>query len=207
MNQGGEDMQPPPTTQDVKLTIETAKHGNDPIVWEMSDGLKKGGPGDYPKVTVLAKAKADFTITINNPGTITFSNDPIWIQKDTKPTAHVIHGIKDISGAGTTVLKFSDGNANTETLFYVLNFANVPAGTPAKLDPIIDNQGGGPGGYMNYRDNSALLIGGLILLAALVLALIYVRRNAARSRPASVQPPAAVQPPADAQRPTDINES
>ena len=190
-------MQPPPTIQDVKLTVETAKHGNDPIVWEMSDGLKKGGPNDYPVVTVLNKAKADFTITINNPGAITFSNDPIWIQKDTKPTEHIVHGIKDISGGGTTVLTFKDGNANSEKLFYVLNFANAPPGTPAQLDPIIDNQGGG-GGIM--RESAAMnyyyAAGALLLLAVLVFAL--VRRRSAMSRLA--QPPVAPQP-------TDLDKS
>jgi hypothetical protein len=169
-------MQPPPTTQDVTLTVETAKHGNDPIVWEMSDGLKKGGPGSYPVVTVLDKAKADFTITINNPGTTTFSNDPIWIQKDTKPTQHVIHGIKDISGAGTTVLTFHDGNANAEKLVYVLNFANVPAGTPTQLDPIIDNQGGGGGGFMNEAAGNYYFVGVAVLLLAVLVYVLFRRR-------------------------------
>ena len=58
-------MQPPPT-QKVDLTVKTVKNGNDPIVWEMSDGLKKGGPGSYPVVTVKTNAKADFTITIDS---------------------------------------------------------------------------------------------------------------------------------------------
>jgi hypothetical protein len=184
-------VQPIPTQQ-VTLTVETTKHGNDPIVWEMSDGLKSGGPGNYPVVTVLNKAKADFTITINNPGTTTFSNDPIWIQKDTKPTQHVVHGIKDISGGGATVLKFHDGNMNAERLFYVLNFANVPAGTPAQLDPIIENQGGGPG-MIGGDAYSAYYIGAAaVLLLALVAFILYRRRSA--TRPA-------------APRPTDLNES
>ena len=75
-----------------------------------------------------------------------------------------------------------------QKLVYVLNFSNVPAGTPDKLDPIIDNQGGGPGGYMNFRDNSTLLIGGAVLLL-LVVALIMLRRRSASSRPADVQHP------------------
>jgi hypothetical protein len=174
---------------DVQLTVETAKHGNDPVVWEMSYGTLKGGPKNYPTVTVPDKGQANFTITIKDPGNVTFSNDPIWIQKDDKPTKSGVHGIKDVSGGGTTVLTFKDGNANKEKLVYALNFANVPAGTPAQLDPIIDNQGGGPGGMMAYRSNSTLLIGGAVLLL-LVLALVLLRRRSAMSP-----------------RPTDLNES
>jgi hypothetical protein len=173
---------------DVQLTVETAKHGNDPVVWEMSYGSQKGGPNSYPTVTVPAKTSANFTVTINNPGNITFSNDPIWSAKDNKPTKSGLHGLKLDSGAGTTVLKFHDGNANAEKLVYVLNFSNVPPGTPAQLDPIIDNQGGGPGGFMNFRDYSNLLIGGAVLLV-LVVAFVLFRRRSATSRPADVQHP------------------
>lgn len=196
---------PTPTPTPVSLTVEAPKHGNDPIVWEMTYGTKMGGPNNYPVVTVLDKAKADFTITINNPGTTTFSNDPIWIQKDTKPTAAVVHGIKDISGGGTTVLKFHDGNMNTEKLFYVLNFANVPAGTPTQLDPIIDNQGGGTRMGM---ENSALYAVGALLLLALLAVVLLRRRTATPVRPAArpvAQSP--VVPPAEEQRSTDLDES
>ena len=60
-------MQPPPPPIPVDLTVETAKHGNDPIVWEMTYGSNKGGPNNYPVVTVGPKATADFTITITTP--------------------------------------------------------------------------------------------------------------------------------------------
>ena len=62
------------------------------------------------------------------------------------------------------VLTFNDGNTNKEKLFYALDFCHVPPGTPAQLDPIIDNQGGGPGGFMDIRGNSTLLIGAAVLL-------------------------------------------
>jgi hypothetical protein len=182
---------PSPPLQ-VNLTVETAKHGNDPVVWEMSDGTNKGGPNNYPVVTVPAKANADFTITIKNPGTTTFSNDPIWVQKDTKPTKTGVHGIKVDSGAGTTVLKFHDGNMNAEKLAYVLNFANVPAGTPAQLDPIIDNQGGG--GIDRASSINYFYVGGAVLLL-LLLALILLRRKSATPQRT------------DTQRPTDLNQS
>ena len=189
--------QSPP--MDVQLTVQTAKHNSEPVVWEMTYGTLKGGPKNYPTVTVPDKGHANFTITIKDAG-ITFSNDPIWIQKDDKPTKSGVHGIKDVSGGGTNVLTFKDGNANKETLFYALNFANVPAGTPAQLDPIIDNQGGGPGGFMDIRGNSTLLIGAAVLLL-LVVALIMLRRRSATPQPA------AAAPPPQAPRPTDLDES
>jgi len=181
--------QSPP--MDVQLTVETAKHGNDPIVWEMTYGTLKGGPKNYPTVIVPSKGHANFTITIKDPGNVTFSNDPIWIDKGaTKPTSSVVKGIKDVTGGGTTVLKFYDGNKDAGQLTYALNFANVPAGTPAKLDPIIDNQGGGPGGYMNERAGvDYYYVAGAVLLL-LVLALVLLRRRSAT-----------------APRPTDLNES
>jgi hypothetical protein len=187
-------MQPPPQTPpiDVKLTVEAAKHGNDPVVWEMSDGTKKGGPNNYPTVVVPNKGHANFTITIKDPGTITFSNDPIWIDKGLiKPTSSVVKGIKDVTGGGTTVLKFYDGNKDPGKLTYVLNFDNVPAGTPKQLDPIIDNQGGGPGMMRDYAAMNYYYAAGAVLLLA-VLVFVFMRRRSA-SRPADVQ------------RSTDIN--
>ena len=160
------------------LQVIPVKQGNGPIVWHMSHGSKGGGPGNYPKVDVPSKASADFTITIQNPGNITFSNDPIWIQKGTaKPTGGVDAQITGVTGHGTTVLKFNDSNADTGALTYVLNFANVPAGSPTQLDPIINNQGGGPGvretGFTNYA-----IIGGVVLLAAVLLVMMFRRRSA-----------------------------
>jgi hypothetical protein len=171
--------QSPP--MEVKLTVETAKHGNDPVVWEMSDGSNKGGPNNYPTVTVPAKATANFTITINKPGNITFSNDPIWVQKDTKPTSSGIHGIKDVTGGGTSVLTFKDSNANAEKLVYVLNFSNVPAGTPAQLDPIIDNQGGG--GLMRESAINYYYVAGAVLLLAILVFYLARRRSATAPQP------------------------
>jgi hypothetical protein len=170
---------------DVNLTVETAKHGNDPVVWEMSDGTKKGGPNNYPTVVVPAKGHANFTITIKNPGNITFSNDPIWIDKGaTKPSSSVVKGIKDVTGGGTTVLKFYDGNKDAGQLTYLLNFANVPAGTPDKHDPIIDNQGGGPGGFMNERgDLSYYYVAGAVLLLAILVFYLARRRSATAPQP------------------------
>jgi hypothetical protein len=124
-----------------KLQIIPVKKGSEPIVWHMSHGSVSGGPGNYPRVRVAHQTVADFEISIVNPGSIRFSSDPIWIHEGTeKPTEHVIEGISEISGQNATTLKFHDGNKDAGTLTYVLNFVDAP-----QLDPIIDNQGGGPG--------------------------------------------------------------
>lgn len=149
-----------------KLKVNLVKQGNGPGVWHMSHGAGSGGPGNYPKVTVPAKATADFEFTIVNPGSVTFSNDPIWIQKGTtKPTGGVDSQITNVTGANTTVLKFHDTNKDAGTMTYVLNFNNAP-----QLDPIIENQGGGPG----VIDYSIYYLVGAAVLA--VLALFLVRR-------------------------------
>ena len=174
------------------LQVTPAKQGNGPIVWHMSHGSQSGGPGHYPAVTVPTNHSANIEITLHNAGNITFSNDPIWIQKGTaKPTGGVDGQITQLSGQGTTVLKFNDSNADSGTLTYVLNFSNVPAGSPTQLDPIINNQGGGPGmiGESNYY-----FVGAAVLLLAALVYVLY-RRQSAMPRPS------------DAQRPTDINES
>lgn len=173
-----------------KLQINLVKEGSGPGVWHMSQGSAStapgslsatgGGPGNYPKVHVPAKATADFEITIVSPGNITFSNDPIWIQKGTaKPTGGVDSQITGISGQGTAVLKFHDTNQTKGTLTYVLNFNNAP-----QLDPIIENGGGGIGGggiYDNFADN--LLWVGLGLIAIGAIAWLAVRAMRARRGP------------------------
>jgi hypothetical protein len=175
------------------LQVIPVQQGNGPFVWHMSHGVKGGGPGSYPSVDVPAKVSADFTITIQNPGNITFSNDPIWIQKGTaKPTGGVDGQITGLSGQGTTVLKFHDSNADTGALSYVLNFANVPAGSPTQLDPIINNQGGGPGFVEPGYENIAI-IGAVALLAVLLVVMLFRRRSAMPQQ-------------ANVQRPTDINQ-
>lgn len=138
--------------------------------WRMSanNGPSKG-PGDYPAVKVAYNDTADFTFTIVNPGNITFSNDPIWIQKGTgKPTGGVDSQITGISGQGTTVLKFHDTNQTKGTLTYVLNFNNAP-----QLDPIIENGGGGIGGGGFFEEYAAVLLGAAVLA---VLAIWLIRR-------------------------------
>ncbi|HJU77525.1 MAG TPA: hypothetical protein VJ597_06330 [Sphingomicrobium sp.] len=170
-----------------KLQINLVKQGSGPGVWHMSHGsastapgslsAASGGPGNYPKVHVPAKATADFEITIVSPGNITFSGDPIWIQKGTaKPTGGVDPQITNISGQGTPVLKFHDTNQTKGTLTYVLNFNNAP-----QLDPIIENGGGGigDGGIDNYA--VYYLVGAAVLA---VLAIFVIRRMMAKpSRP------------------------
>ena len=141
--------------------------------WRMSaNGQPPTGPGGYASLHVPYKDTGDFTYTIVNPGDITFSGDPIWIQKGTaKPTGGVDPQITNISGKNTTVLKFHDTNKDAGTLTYVLNFNNAP-----KLDPIIENGGGGIGGGF-FEEYAVVLLGAAILA---VLAIWLVRRMTAR---------------------------
>lgn len=133
--------------------------------WQMSlnNGPPKD-PGAYPPVAVGAQNSADFSYTIVNANGITFSADPIWIQKGTaKPTKSGVDVIKNISGQNTTTLKFHDGNKDAGTLTYVLNFNGAP-----QLDPIITNGGGGPG---VVRDLAWPVIGGVAVALLLFLLL------------------------------------
>ena len=134
--------------------------------WRMSvNGGPASGPGHYPHIPVPAKDNADFSFTIQNAQGISFSNDPIWIQKGTaKPTGGVDGQITQISGQGTAKLTFHDGNQDRGPLSYVLNFNGAPS-----LDPIIDNAGGGPG----FTEPNLVwyAVGAVALLVVLVLIL------------------------------------
>jgi hypothetical protein len=143
--------------------------------WQMSvNGGGKKGAGQYPIIKVAHNDASNFTLTITDPGSITFSANPIYIQKGTaKPTGGVDSQIKDIQGQGTTVLTFHDSNKDAGKLTYVLNFNNAP-----QLDPIIENGGGGIGGG-GISDYSIYLLGAAVL-AVLAVALI---RRVMRAKP------------------------
>lgn len=165
--------------------IIVTKTGNPPA-WLMSHHGGSASP-----ITVPAKVSGDFTYNIVNGGGVTFAaQNPIWIKQGTaKPTAPVVDGqITNVAGGGTTTLKFTDLNSgNPVTLTYSLHFSD---GT--QIDPIIENQGGGPG--LIGPDYSVYYIAGAVLLAAVLLVLLFRRRSAAPQR-------------TESQRPTDINES
>ncbi len=158
------------TTQSEQIDVTPIMKANGTFdYWQMS--VNKGaplGPGHYPPIAVTQGNNADFSITILGSQSITFSNDPIWVQPGTaKPTGGVDKEIHKLSGQGTTVLTFKDHNWKKNDLNYVLNFNGAP-----QLDPIIDNGGGGPPIYMSY---AFYVVGAIALLA--IVALIFAKRG------------------------------
>lgn len=107
--------------------------------WQMSEN---GGPYEdapYPTLTVPKRHAGEFEFKIVDAGNITFSANPIYVQKGAaKPSAGVDNQIIDINGQNTKVLTFDDTNKDAGPLHYVLNFNNAK-----QLDPIIENGGGG----------------------------------------------------------------
>jgi hypothetical protein len=92
-----------------------------------------------------------FTITKDDAG-IVFAADPppltnagpIWIQAGSQPNGPGINGqIEQVSGAGTTELKFRDKNNNKQPLVlkYQLNFTDAQGSSVKPIDPDITNGG------------------------------------------------------------------
>jgi len=141
------------TDQDT-VTLTPVMNGNGSFnSWSMS--VNKGspfGPGSYPAITVPHGHNADVTFTIQNgPGqNITFAG--ILVPAENKEIHHV-------TGEGTTSLVISDHNWNKGDLPYVILFTGAP-----KLDPIMDNDGGGPTLYSNvFLDVVGLAVAATII--------------------------------------------
>ena len=156
--------------KEVKINVMQLKKDGD-LYWQLSHNGEFGGPQKYPVVQAQEKYATDFKIHIVNANGVTFSSDPLWIQKGTtKPTSMNYSEITDIKGQGTDTLTFHDKNIDKATLTYVLNFNGAQ-----QLDPIIENGGGGPPG----RQYDAYVIGGVLLFA--LLALLALRNRWAKS--------------------------
>lgn len=139
------------------------------IQWQMSlNGGTPQGPGNYPVLNVPYGVAEDITVTIKNPGNVTFAlTNEFCAQPGTsKPTK--CWGPFNSKGAGTTVLTLHDGNTEkTPTTYtYVMNFKSAP-----QLDPIIRNGGGGPGVNKLFVAE----IAAIILVVAIVAALLARR--------------------------------
>lgn len=163
---------PPPTPVNMnvmQIGPKGAQH------WQLSHNGNAGGPGHYPSAAAPANAGADFTISIVNPGNVTFSSDPIWVQTgDVKPAkSGLTDQISNVQGQGTTKLTFHDYNYGAPIhLSYQLNFNNAKS-----LDPIIENGGGGPPPQKNY---TAYYAAGALLIA--LLAIVLLRNRFMRPR-------------------------
>jgi len=153
----------------------TATTGND-----CGDG-KSSSP--YPKLD-FAKGTGDHNIKIDiaNGNGITFAQtNPLWIQQDTKPTSPIVSPTSQINpsqitGAGTTSLKFHDKNSEAMLLKYQLNFAG--GNGVMTIDPDITNGGKGLPIFSAVQIVAAI---GLIALLVLVWVGMRRRANVARS--------------------------
>jgi hypothetical protein len=138
------------------VTLTPVMNGNGTVNhWTMS--LNKGGPlgpGSYPLVHVPQGHNAVVTFTIQNGPNITFAN--ILVPAESKE-------IHSVGGLGTATLTVSDHNWNKGDIPYAILFNGAP-----KLDPIMQNDGGGPSLYSNVLLDAV----GLAIAAAVVFFLL-----------------------------------
>lgn len=175
----------------IKVTPTKAKDGQ--IEWTLchKPPAKPEGCGvepNYPAV-ILDKDSGEhvFTVTINDPSNlgVIFSTDPLWIQANTKPKQHVIDNkqIFDVT-PGSTKLVFKDRNeGNPVDLIYQLNFVGADQKPVTAIDPDIKNGGSTVDDY----NQTALLLGVIalfMLVGAIWLGVVAMRRKAAASGPA-----------------------
>jgi hypothetical protein len=182
------------STQNPTVQLYPVRHGGTFNHWEMSvdNGVKQGPP--YPQLTVHHGNNADLSFTIVDPQGIEFqpynppTSTPIYIQPGIqKPTSGIDGDIGSIhvkddpkTGAKNAVLNFHDGNQKAAQLSYVLNFKNAD-----KLDPIVNNGGGGPG-VLGGRPNGDYLwyAAGAVAMLVLLVAILAARRRHAPMDPA-----------------------
>ncbi len=146
---------------------------------ECGDG-KSSSP--YPKLD-FTKGSGDHNIKIDiaNGNGITFAQtNPLWIQENTKPTSPIVSPTSQINpsqitGAGTTSLKFHDKNSDAMLLKYQLNFAG--GNGLMAIDPDIQNGGKG---MPWYESTVVLVLAGAIALMLLVWVGMRRRANVAR---------------------------
>jgi hypothetical protein len=141
--------------QTVVLTPGTNPTGG--FEWQMSlnGGNAQGAP--YPSIKVAHGDSPTITFSIQNAPGVAFTDAPFLIPAD----ANGIH----IKSVQPTVLQVHDKNLAKGDVPYVLMFNNA-----TKLDPIIDNDGGGHFAFNDFASSSAsMLIGGAVIGAILVL--------------------------------------
>ena len=124
--------------------------------WLISvDGGKSEPAGSYPAVVVAYKNTAQITFSIQNGANqnVTFADNPILLPAKA-------NNFSDASGGGTA-FTITDHNLKKEHVPYVLLFNGAP-----KIDPIIDNNGGGHllmFSSVDYAAAAVALVAGLII--------------------------------------------
>jgi hypothetical protein len=147
-------------TDTIAVTLTPGTGANGQFEWTMSVDGKAQAPGTFPALHALKKTSPDFSFTIQSPDpNITFSSFLV-------PAGNTeIHHVSAVTGK--TNFTFKDHNKNSGDIPYEILFNGAP-----KLDPIIDNGGGGTGFYLS---DSIIQYGGYVL-AAVVLVLFVARR-------------------------------
>ena len=122
-------------TDTISVTL-TPGTSNGQFAWIMSIDGKAQAPGATPTIHAAKNTSPDFSFTIQSPDpNITFKS--FLVPAGTTEIHHVS------AVAGTTNFTFKDHNKNSGDIPYEILFNNAP-----KLDPIIDNSGGGTGFYL-----------------------------------------------------------
>lgn len=163
--------------QEVTLDPLNGGPGNN---WTVNHGGHSGStPSTYPHVSLpLDSGPWIIHFKINNPGNnITFAADPVWVQKNSKPTNHTIDsqiiGVAASSDGKDLFVLDKNDNPTAQTLYYSLQFNGQ-----TKLDPILDNGGHSITGTYPTATNTVTLqyaVLGLALLAALVVGVVVGR--------------------------------
>ena len=167
---------------DADLTATPTFENGQVTGWQLCYKATQCGNGKssspYPKLD-FTKGSGDHNIKIDiaNGNGITFAQtNPLWIQQNTKPTTPIVSPTSQIdpsqiTGAGTTSLKFHDKNSDAMLLKYQLNFAG--GNGLMAIDPDIQNGGKG----MPWYENTVVLVlAGAIAL--MLLAWVGMRRRA-----------------------------
>jgi hypothetical protein len=142
----------------VSVTLKPSTDQSGAFIWQMGVGSETPHGPPYTDIHVTQGNSATITFSIQN-GTnqnITFADNPMLVPPKTNGL-----DTPSVNGISMTV---TDHNINKGHIPYVLAFNGAP-----KLDPIIDNDGGG-----NVALNSALIfaaLGGVAIGAILVLLL------------------------------------
>jgi len=159
--------------QSVVLTPGTNPNGG--FEWQMSlnGGNAQGAP--YPPITVAHGDSPIITFSIQNAPGVSFTAAPFLVPAD----ANGIH----VKSVQPTELKVNDHNLAKGDVPYVLMFNN---GT--KLDPIIQNDGGGHVSFQEFAATNVafMALGGVAIgaILALILRPMFRKRDGVeRQRP------------------------
>jgi len=116
----------------VSVTLKPAADPSGAFIWQMGVGTGAPQGPPYPAIHVAHGNTATITFNIENGPNqnITFADNPMLVPPKTNEI-----GTPSVNGISMTV---KDHNFQNGNIPYVLVFNGAP-----KLDPIIDNDGGG----------------------------------------------------------------